>query len=300
MKRLEICLDKDFYTPGEEVKGTAILNTNKTMKISKIALEILGLEMTSFTVHDWGRMEWEEDDSTKQSSNYIINIRERLAKQNELLPSEHKYPISFQIPSDAPASYSGKNINIKYIINVQAIVPFWFDLKTEREFWVLYNRKAIQKMTKPLSFASENFQPQSMSSPTASSLMGDSKSKSSFLVELEKDAYLAGEEITGKITINNPSHKKFRKIDVLLKAEEYAYAKENKEYKVVEKHKSRIDEGDIVDSVPSKFSIPIPRDAITSFEGAFSSLNWYLQFNLDIGLTSDEKAQQKIYIYQWR
>ena len=54
--------------------------------------------------------------------------------------------------------------------------------------------------------------------------------------------------------------------------------------------------GDIVEGVPSKFSIPIPRNVKTSFEGAFSRLNWFLRFNLDIAF--DVKVQKKISIYQ--
>jgi hypothetical protein len=178
-------------------------------------------------------------------------------------------------------------------------IPLWFDLKAEKEFHVLYHPDVIRSWSKPVSFASPDFHSDDSRYGTDMGLFGPKSPKPSFLIELDRDTFLAGEDITGRIIVKNKSDKTIRKVKLLLRAKEYAWAEGHSEYYTKEKHKFKIQMYKITEGSPSPFTITIPRDARSSFKGMYSRLDWFLEAQLDIAFGFDIKAKQEIAIYQW-
>jgi hypothetical protein len=300
MRELEITLEKNVYFPGEEVKGWVILKVDNPIKFRDILLEVKGLERTSVGV--WKEDSDDDDGSTYtcyHSTNYVIDLCMHLAEGGELPPGEHTYPIWFQVPPNALPTYSGNNTDVSYLIRARVDVPWWFDVRTQKSFCVQLDPDIVRKMRKKVSAASKHF----IQQPDALTLPPDNqdikKPRPGILVELDRDAYLAGEQIFGRITILNPKEKRIRKVDVVFTAKEYAWAEGHTKYITVEKYKSRIGADQILEGVPSSFSIPIPRKVKTSFSGSISRLDWSLEFNVDIAFGFDVKAACPISIYQW-
>ena len=197
MKYFEIFLEKNIYCPGEKVNGSVILRNDKPISARDVTLKIIGLERTSIEVGSG------EDSTTYHSYNYIFEIKDILAGSGELPPGEHRSTFSFKVPENALPSYHGFNVDITYKIHAQVDIPFWFDLKSQKTFYVLYHPDNIRSWVKPVSFASPEFHSYDSIYGTEMGLFGPKGQKPSFLIELDKDTYLAGEEITGRITLKN-------------------------------------------------------------------------------------------------
>jgi hypothetical protein len=293
MKYFEIFLEKNIYSPGGRVNGSVILRNDKPISARDVTLKISGLERTSIEVGD------DEDSITYHSYNYIFEITDILAGSGELPPGEHRSTFSFKIPEDSIPSYNGSNVDINYFVRAQVDIPFWFDLKAEKEFYILYHPDIIRSWAKPVSFASAEFHSYDSKYGSDMGLFGPKSPKPSFLIELDRDTYFVGEEITGRIIVKNKSDKTIRKVKLLLRAKEYAWADGYSRYITKEKHKFKIQMYKISEGQPSPFKITIPRDVRSSFKGMYSRLDWFIEAQLDIAFGFDIKAKQQIAIYQW-
>jgi hypothetical protein len=294
MKELDIYLEKTIYQPGEFIKGTIIFRLDKELKVRDVVFTIIGEEETRIHVQ-----------SGKHGHTYtdtfpIMQINRTVFGEGVLQPDEYRSDFSFQIPNTAPATYYGKNTKVTYKIKAHADVPLWFDVKTKKGFMILWNPELVRQMAKPITFATVNFEDYPDLELSQRYRAGFGKPKPSFYVELDRNTYLAGDEITGRITVKNPTNKRLRKVDVLLRAKEFATAAGYARNITVEKHKSRIDFDNINEGVPTPFSIPIPRNVRSSFCGNISRLNWYLEMNLDVAFAFDVKADTELAIYQWQ
>lgn len=302
MKKLEITLEKNVYFPGEEVRGRVTLRIDNPVKMRNILLEIKGLERTSISVQERSRRGRDKKDryTTKHyhSTRYVIDLRTHLAEGGELPLGVHTFPIHFQVPPNAIPTYSGKHANVSYLIKARVDIPWWFDVKAKKSFYVQLDPDIVRKMGKKISAASKHFIRRHDALTLSQDYQDVEKPKPGLLVELDKDVYLAGEQINGRMTILNPKKKRIRKVDVVFMAKEYAWAQGYKKYITVEKHKSKIEADGIMEGVPSSFSTPIPKKVKTSFSGSISHLNWFLTFNVDMAFAFDVKAKCPISIYQ--
>lgn len=300
MKKLEITLEKNVYFPGEEVRGKVTLRIDKPVKLRNILLEIRGLEKTCVGVEEEDPFD-DEDGSTYtryHSTNYVIDLRTHLAEGGELPPGEHTYPIHFQVPPNAVPTYSGTNTTVSYLIKARVDIPWWFDVKTQKSLRVQLDPDIVRKMGKKRSAASKHFIRRHDALSLPQDYQDVEKPKPGLLVELDKDVYFAGEQIFGRMTILNPKKKRIRKVDVVFRAKEYAWAQGHTKYITVEKHKSKIEGDGIMEGMPSSFSIPIPMRMKTSFSGSISRLDWFLEFDVDIAFGFNVKAKCPISIYQ--
>jgi sporulation-control protein spo0M len=292
MKKLEIFLEKNVYFPGEEVRGYSVLRLEEELEVRKIKLLIQGLERTSITVSSG------KHSHTYIARNYIFDHRGQLAERGILDAGEHKSDISFKIPEHALPTYSGTNAKVNYMVKVQADVPFWFDVKAQKTFWVIYDPARVQASTKPISMASKHYIPPGSPLPDDTGFFDLDKPKPGLYVELDRDTYFPGEYIKGKITINNPTDKTIRKVKVLLLSEEYATAQGHSRHTKMQKHKHKLEKYDISEGTPFPFSIPVPKNVYSTYNGMYSRLYWKLRLKLDIAFGFDEKLEIPIKIYR--
>ena len=295
MKQLEIFLDKTVYQPGGLIHGTIILRIDKEMKVRYVDFSIIGEEKTRVSVQS-GKSSYKYSDSY-----FVMYVNKTIFGEGILQPDEYRSDFSIQIPPNALPTYSGINTDVYYKVQAHADVPLWFDVKTKKGFTVLYNPEVIRAMARPISFATDNYMDYStLGLRVEYQGSGFGKPKPSFSVELDSNTYLAGDNITGRVRVKNPTKKRIRKLDVVLRAKEYASAGGYSNNITVEKLKSKISFDDLIEDVPTQISIPIPRTVRTGFSGAISRLTWYLELNLDVAYAFDVKTSQELAIYQWQ
>jgi hypothetical protein len=298
LKQLEIFLKKYSYYPGETIEGVVILRLSQPLKVRKLTLRLVGSEKVKIDSegsigdkYDWG---------SYVSTFPIITKTEYLTPKIEIPEGEHHRKFSFKLPSDAFPSYRGSHAKVTYLLKAHADVPLWFDVKTQRTFWVMYDPSYIQLLSKPISSSTGDFYPLNSKPKRRKGLFGEKEPKPSFRVDLDKNTFLAGETITGTILIRNPTDKTIRKVKVKLWAREYASAQGETKYSTSREFNHKLEMHELVLDVPSKFAIPIPRNVVTSYTGRCSNCVWYLDFQLDIAFARDVKKSIPIAIYQWK
>ena len=124
MARLDVILDKSYYSPGEKVKGRVFVGTSKKIECQKLNVIIEGeVKSTGYT------MEYvtKSKKSKKMHTQLYTFLRDGMSitKNVAFDPGTHKFEFSFIIPSHAKVSYEGKNGHIRYtataIMNVSRI-----------------------------------------------------------------------------------------------------------------------------------------------------------------------------------
>lgn len=119
MARIDVILDKTYYSIGEKVKGKVFVGTSKKIECKKLSVIIEGeVKSTGYT------MEYvtKSKKSKKMHTQLYTFHREgmSIAKNVAFDPGTQKFEFSFIIPSHAKVSYEGKNGHIRY--NVTAIM----------------------------------------------------------------------------------------------------------------------------------------------------------------------------------
>ena len=276
MRKISVDTEREAYLPGDAVRGKVRLSTDQPLRARAILLDVLGKEETRVTVQR-GKSSY-----TYVSTNIIIRGEDLLLKPSvdevlELQPGDYEFPFEFYVPANALPSYAGRCAKVSYNLTARVDVPLWLDVKDEREIFVFRSRDALEKLAQPAFFQSENYEP----------LTGE---KPAFRVNLPRKGFVAGEFIEGTVTIRSKSSARVRKVRVVLKSQEHAVAQGYPSTQTPREHKWDIPADDIAEGVPKPFTLPIPADAPSSYEGTYSSYRWALEFDLDLAFAFDINA----------
>ena len=115
MARLDVILEKSYYSPGEEVKGKIFVGTSKKIDCKLLRVNIEGeLKSTGYT------MEYvTKSKKSKKMHEALYSVHKDskfITKDVAFDPGTHKFEFSFTIPSNAEVSYEGKNGYIRYTV----------------------------------------------------------------------------------------------------------------------------------------------------------------------------------------
>jgi hypothetical protein len=284
MKKIAVELQREVFLPGETVSGTVHLQIDKPVNAREIRLDVEGVEHTFITVSHG------KSSHTYHERNHIIKTRITFqhnldVQSQELEQGYYNFPFEFVIPPKGLPSYHGRNVKITYTLKARVDIPLWFDIKDEKEFYVVRNREDLRRYNKPIHFQSENY-------------LNLEDSKPGFYVEFPKIGFYAGKSIEGTITLCNMQTCKIRKIEMRLIGIEHAKAaKYQRNYKRT-KYESELFTDDIIEAMPMRFNFPIPKSAFGSYEGKYSNFRWAFEVQLDIPLKFDVKARCPIEIFR--
>jgi hypothetical protein len=162
----DLSLDKAEYRPGEKVKGTLSLKTQKTVKARQLILYAQGKESTIITVSETndtysssssssrhrGRRTYSEVNTFfSQDLSYVLQnsiSHTRLEDGTlEILPQNKDLEFNFNLPSSNSlfSSYKGKHANITYTIKATADIANKLDVNEEQIFSIFNpnNNKVI-------------------------------------------------------------------------------------------------------------------------------------------------------------
>jgi hypothetical protein len=149
----DLTLEKMHYTPGEIVRGTLSINTEKDSKARKLVLLVEGKESTSITVRESSGIGNRRDTTSKTYgetnvffSKDLSNLLQQSVVHNilqdgtlEILPQIKVIAFDFTLPADDTlfSSYKGKHANITYTVKGTINIANKLDVNKEERFSVI-------------------------------------------------------------------------------------------------------------------------------------------------------------------
>ncbi len=156
----DISLEKTQYRPGEIVRGTVSIKTEKGSKVRKLALLAEGKESTIITVSESSNTSGSSQDTTTRTYNEsnvffskdLSELLQRSVFSNilqdgtlEILPQNKVTAFDFTLPADNNvfSSYKGKHANITYTVKATADIANKLDVNKEEQFSVINSNNKI-------------------------------------------------------------------------------------------------------------------------------------------------------------
>ena len=149
----DLTLEKMHYTPGQIVRGTLSINTEKGSKARKLVLLVEGKEFTSITVTESSGIGNRRDTTSKTYSEtnvFISKDLSNLLQQSvvhnilqdgtlEILPQNKVIAFDFTLPANDTlfSSYKGKHANITYTVKGTVDIANKLDVNKEERFSVI-------------------------------------------------------------------------------------------------------------------------------------------------------------------
>lgn len=221
----DLTLEKMHYTPGEIVRGTLSINTEKGSKVRKIVLLAEGKESTSITVTESSGSGNRRDTTSKTYSESNVffskdlsNLLQQSVVHNilqdgtlEILPQNKVIAFDFTLPADDTlfSSYNGNHANITYTVKGTIDIANKLDVNKEERFSVINPKnKTVGYTSSNSSFDGENksdaVSPHNIENPEdiLPSRISDSEEKD---VDKGKKYEARFEEIFGKKANPTPS-----------------------------------------------------------------------------------------------
>ncbi|MHA2361497.1 MAG: sporulation protein, partial [Candidatus Thorarchaeota archaeon] len=125
MRDIEFILEKYEYTAGDMVQGQMIVICDKSYEYNRIHLTLEGKEHTRI-VRSSGK-----HSAVYTDERYHYERRLDFQEAGEMQTGEHVYPFSFQIPKDAPSSYSGRSGWMDYKLKAKVEISWAIDPKEQ-------------------------------------------------------------------------------------------------------------------------------------------------------------------------
>jgi hypothetical protein len=168
----DISLEKTQYRPGEIVRGTLSLKTEKGSKARQLMLFAEGKESTIITVSESTGAGRSRDTTTRTYSEINIffskdlsNLLQKSVSSNilqdgtlEILPQNKVIAFDFTLPDDNNifSSYKGKHANITYTVKGTADIAKKLDVNKEERFSVINSNNKIVVYSSNTSFGGDN------------------------------------------------------------------------------------------------------------------------------------------------
>jgi hypothetical protein len=155
----DISLEKTQYTPGEIVRGTLSINTEKGSKARNLVLLAEGKESTTITVTESRGVGSRRDTTSKTYSETNIffskdlsNLLQQSVIHNilqdgtlEILPQNKVIAFDFSLPAEDNlfSSYKGKHAKIMYTVKGTVDIANKLDVNKEEQFSVINPKNGI-------------------------------------------------------------------------------------------------------------------------------------------------------------
>jgi hypothetical protein len=168
----DISLEKAQYRPGEIVRGTISIKTEKGSKARKLMLFAEGKESTSITVSESRGAGSRRDTTTRTYTENNVFFSKDLSKllQNsvisnilqdgplEILPQNKVIAFDFSLPADDNlfSSYKGKHAKITYTVKGTVDIAKKMDVNKEEQFLVINSNNKIVVSSSNTSFGGDN------------------------------------------------------------------------------------------------------------------------------------------------
>ena len=169
----DISLEKTQYTPGETIRGTLSIKTEKGSKARMLVLLVEGRESTTITVTESTGIGSRRDTTSKtysETNNFFSKDLSYLLQQSiihnilqdgtlEILPQNKVIAFDFALPADNIlfSSFEGKHANITYTVKGTVDIAKKLDVNMEEQFSIINpNNITVGHSSASTSFDREN------------------------------------------------------------------------------------------------------------------------------------------------
>jgi len=231
--------------PGDEIQIELNIESHADTPVDFIALVFEGVEIAS------GHIDGNQHRRTRR----VVHREWRLREKGTLTAGPHQHRVQLTVPSDAPASYLGVRIEVRYEVRLHVSIPWWPDLQETYELLV-EPHPARRPPPKP---------------QTATSV----RTANAFIeLSLTDTAFAPGDEITGAFAVGNAIKVAELGVEISLVAIEHA--RTDSEVRRAEQFRYMLPGvlqplrggGEVA------FHFRVPKEAVASFASPWCKLEW--------------------------
>ena len=243
--------------PGADARVSVLLESRSATPVDSIDLHLDGAEVVLLS----------PSRNQLRSERKIISLRARLSGGAVLTEGKHRFTSRFSIPKNAPCSYRGTRIDIRYTLRLHVAIPWWPDV----------DQSFLLHVAKPAASRPPRI-------PVATTTATGNRA---FLeVSLEDTTFAPGDLIEGALAFGNLLGRRVRSVDLALVGVErvehlgQTSVGESSRFGIwhVWRDLDAVDEGR---ELAFKFRTPALVPA--SFETDRSSLTWGFEVRADLG-----------------
>jgi hypothetical protein len=302
MVDFHISLERNEYAAGETAKGTLIISAGRSLQLRGLKFYVCGEEISSITESkEYGSQAFAlpttynefntffyEDLSAfllKSIGNIIRSDDDDVGGGNRLEVPKGvlTIPFEFTIPKYAYESYKGKYVSIIYVIIFTADKAWGKDVKEKIPFTV-FNHNPMP--------TDDNIKEWG----TDITVEGEGISLRLHLEDNNKNTFSPGDNIKGKLVVENSSGKSIKNAEIILSGIESTYASKNTRISTIEKYKQKVEFNEGEDSNSAPFEIHIPKEVKRSYKAVYSKYYWEIDAKLDIAGSRDLHVSTNIQI----
>ncbi|MBO0887606.1 hypothetical protein J2P12_00745 [Candidatus Bathyarchaeota archaeon] len=257
---LELFADQPFYLPGQKVKGRLQANLEHDTSVGSLSLSLQGIESTHFTVQE-GKNKY-----TYESKRDLLNVGVQLLPKSTIQAGSTPFPFSFDLPTDALPSHTGRTASVTWKLSATADVPWGGNIKSELYLLVYTVAQGVQAV--PVISENQEHAPR-------------------IRLSLSSNLYQPGEAIEGRLALLAPGN--LRSVTLQLMLEETAFGKGTWTGKTSGSRTTPVMVGSSVrysiqdlSSGEIPFHLPLSTNTACTYSGTNSSIRWYVYATLDV------------------
>lgn len=236
--------------PGDEVPIVVTLESHSETPIDFVELTWAGTETVSLA----------SDGEQMANERPIVHRVIRLREKGTLDEGKHRFEARVKVPVDAPGSYVGIRVTIRYEVRIHVAIPWWPDL-----------REAFDLLVEPRPTSRPKPAPATKSSPQQADPFVE--------LSLSDTAFAAGDEIAGAFAVGNAPSRDGLGVEISLVSIETA------------RGPIRARAEQFRHMVPTVFRAPrtgvevpfrfrVPKQVVPSFQSPWCDLRWLVQATL--------------------
>lgn len=240
--------------PGDDVPIEIFLDVASRTPIDFVDLTWKGEEVFSAMA----------ENEQRSSVHTLVSDTIRLLDAGTLEPGKLRKTAVVKVPRDAPGSYLGVRVTIRYELQLHVSIPWWPDL-----------RETFELIVEPHPAPRPKPEPRSMTLRRAG--------KPFIELSVASNAFAPGEEITGAFAVGDLPRRAGLGVEVSLVALEASkdgdatYRAEQFRYMVPTVFRAP------ADGVEVPFRFRVPKGVVPSFKSAWCDLSWNVQATLRLG-----------------
>ena len=253
---IAIVWDKPSYLPGQRVQGQVRLNLKSQTDINSLAVYLQGVEKTHIFIYS-------KQGGNFDSSRLMANAGLWLSQKATIPAGSTAFPFFFDLPPDALPSYMGKHANVTWNLTAKASIGWRRDLEQGVSL-VVANGSTLPPV-----------------SPTLESVEAVPRIR----LSLSSNIYQPGETIEGKITLLVAGNARGVRLQLSMDEQSEAHGKDHNQSAtetVAVGNPLAFSPESLAGSLEVPFQIPLLPQSPCSYNGAFSSIAWYIYATVDV------------------
>lgn len=248
--------------PGQMFRVRAIIRCQQRLPVKSIEVELVGT-CVWYTRSQYGKLRNDE---------VFHRAVARVCERDELAARDHEFPVQFELPEDAPATYTGEDLEVEYAIHVHVAIPWWPDARASF-----------------IAFVAAPYRPERQRQRSVYTSGADSLEHHRPYAEfsLGSMTLYPGETLRGAVALANVAYNRYRGVDIqLIAIETYpAFLGTTRHHRRT--HRWSLDVADINEGEAIRFSLQMPADVVPGFACASCRLSWFLEVRVDVAWSPD-------------